>query len=290
MRFLRVFVLNVVLLSLFSALADAAPIDVLCGDDKIGTIDYANYKVQYAQPDGNGGLTNHDAPKVAADVAGGAHFESTFNFIGCPDGETMRPGATFQWVQIVYTNSPQTGDRGTAPTDGYVDPWAPPGGGAGAGGGFEDFKPFYWTDAELANPAIGGNPAATNTLKFSDTSRRALQDDKITWLAKLYLICTWDKMVHALGYWTWGWEMENKGVALKPDPPTWTAGGSNDGIKKLEDASEFGALGPVEPFGWKVTDDCCCVPAAVPLPAPAAMAFTLMGMVGAKRAARRKAA
>lgn len=53
-----------------------------------------------------GGRTTHTPPRQMTDDAGGAHFEATFNFTGCPPGEMLPPGTTFQWVQIVITNRP----------------------------------------------------------------------------------------------------------------------------------------------------------------------------------------
>jgi len=232
------------------------------------------------------------------DDAGGANFDATFNFTGCSPGTMLCPGAQFQWVQVVKTNAPQTNAvRGNAPSTGYIDPWSPPAGGAGqAGTGYEDLKPFYWTDAELADPGSGGNPAVTDTLKFHDTSQRGFTsatDNDITWLADLNLVCTWDNLIHVLGYFEWGWTMPKgmaadfgKAITLDPKDVTWTAGASPGLGGILTSQREFGkgyAGDPNRP-GWSLTDQSCCVA----VPEPASIGLVSMGLIALILAHRRR--
>lgn len=285
------------------AVASAAPIAVTDGGEQIGSIDFANYGVKYSyfDPDrdgpGMGGRVTHDPPRrtpplTLLDDSGGARFDANFTFTGCPPGEKLRPGTQFRWLQIVYTNAPQTNAvRGNAPTTGYVDPWSPPAGGNGVGGtGYEDLKPFYWTDAELADANIGGNPnpaSPPTTLKFNDTSQRpftAANANEVTWKAYLNLVCTWDQMIHVLGYYEWGWKMPMgmagdfaKVISLDPAVPTWTAGASPGLNGILTSATEFGPgyAGDANRPGWTLTNQTCCIPE------PAMATMIVMATIGA---------
>ncbi len=283
--------------------ASADPINVVDNGQKIGTVDFANYGVRYSYIDGTGRRITHSPPRqgpplVNVDVAGGANFDATFNFTNCPPGTVLCRGAQFQWVQVVKTNAPQTNAvRGNAPSTGYIDPWSPPGGGTGQGGtGYEDLKPFYWTDAELADPDIGGNPGATDTLKFHDTSQRGFTsaaDNDITWLADLNLVCTWDNLIHVLGYFEWGWTMPKgmatdfgKEIALNPKDVKWAAGASPGLSGILTSQREFGkgyAGDPNRP-GWSLTDQSCCVA----VPEPASVGLLSMGLLALLLAHKRR--
>jgi hypothetical protein len=258
------------------------PAPVLCEGVKIGTVDVTTYGVFYdvgAMPGDHDPGISHAPPRLPRDSAGGAKFSAVFNFEGCPPGEFLREGTTFNWVQIVYTDSPANNPvRGVAPTTGYVDPWSPPGGGNGpAGDGYEDQKPFYWTDAQLANVGQGGDPARTNTLLFSDYSTRSFTDAGVSWTAELNLVCTWDNQVHSLGYFDWGWTMPammladpSREITLNPPRAVWNDGPS-PGLAKLALASEFGGA-----RGWMVTDEPCCISA---LPGPSSSILLGLGIV-----------
>lgn len=291
--FARRVIVQLAVLLVLCATVQSAPTDVLDNGHKIGTIDFANYGVRYSYFDSTANeRVTHAPPRrgvpfVDVDDAGGANFEATFNFLGCPPGETLRPGTQFRWLQIVYTNAPQTNAvRGNAPTTGYVDPWSPPGGGNGVGGtGYEDLKPFYWTDTEWANPNLGGNPAATNTLKFSDTSQRpftAADTKEVTWKADLNLVCTWEQKIHVLGYYTWGWKMPmgmagdfSKVITLDPATAAFTAGASPGLNGILTAATEFGPgyAGDPNRQGWTLTNESCCI---VPEPGVPALLLVMM--------------
>lgn len=170
------------------------------------------------------------------------------------------------------------------------------------GGGYEDFKPFYWTDAELADPAIGGNPnpfRPPTTLKFSDTSQRGFTDaasKPISWTTDLYLVCTWDSMIHPLGYYEWGWTMpmgmannQNLAITLTPGTPVFMPGYKADLKGIVESNTEFGAGSYPATHGGNartITNQCC----RVPLPQAFSAGLVGLGAVGPMRAARRRLA
>jgi len=244
--------LSVLAVSLLLGLSAApSPAEsVLCGTFELGEVELLEYSPRYGT-----GKEWGDGTRDAGDLWGGTSFITSFTFEDCPPDMMLRPGLEFRWVQIVHTNSPISDDiRGDPPDGGYVDPWSKPG-----GSGYEDEKPFYWTDAEYA--ANWDSP--TSTLTFSDRSKRPFSNDTITWGAELNLVCTWDKKVHVLGHWTWGWIMDplpDPDVTRDPLPPTWTDGASFGFGDIVTSSAEFGT------FGWTVTDECCCI---IPEPATA---------------------
>ena len=82
--------------------ASADPINVIDNGQKIGTVDFSNYGVRYSYIDSSGRRITHAAPRqgpplVNVDTGGGANFDATFNFTGCPPGTSLCPGAQFQW-------------------------------------------------------------------------------------------------------------------------------------------------------------------------------------------------
>lgn len=278
--------------TLAAARAAAQPsFPVHCGTDQIGTVTVTDYQAMYTtapfgrDPQKRPGI-EHGAPRIDLDVRGGARFKAFFDFTGCPTDLFLRPGTQFRWVQIVYTDSPNNDPhRGQAPTTGYVDPWSPPGG--ATADGYEDHKPFYWTDAEWSNVGTGGNFPNTHKLLFSDYSSRTFTDVGVSWRAELNLVCTWDMVIHPLGWFDWGWSMPadmlsdpSKTISLAPAAAAWHDGAS-PGLGKLEAATEFGN------FGWRLTDARCCI--ASPEPAPLALLAggALLILPGLRRARRR---
>lgn len=245
-KVLGILFLIVVLFLVGAGIVMAIP--VKCGDHTLGNITFSNYEVRY-------GEAEHTGNRKDTDTWGGANLDVSFTFDSCPPGMSLRDGLQFRWLQIVTTDSPvndPTPDppdgiehRGQAPTTGYVDPWS-----MGAGG-YEDNKPFYYTDDEWKDHWN----EATKTLSFWDRSCRPF-GNAVDWQADLNLVCTWDKTIHAIGYATWGWDMAanpTPDVTLDPAILAWHAGASTNLAGIVNDASEFGNA-------WKFTNDCCCVP------------------------------
>ncbi len=229
----------------FSIAALAVP--VKCGDHTLGNISWSDYEVRYGF-----GKTGHTGERQDTDTWGGANLDASFTFDSCPPDMELRPGLEFRWIQIITTTDPPTDpcERGTAPTDGYVDPWVNP----NTGWGWEDHEPFYWTDDQWENNYWN---ADTKTLTFADRSRRSFSNAPVEWEAALNLVCTWEtNIIHVLGHLIWGWDMAdqpNPDVTLDPATLSWTAGASANLETIVCKETEFGD-------DWTFTDECCCIP------------------------------
>lgn len=222
----------------------AAAIPVMCSSYQVGDIVFSGYDVCY------GSITEestHSGDRLDSDIWGGAHLGAWFDFSSCPPGMRLREGAQFRWIQIVWTFDPIPDPvRGLPTRGGYVDPWsnpdAPP-------YGYEDMKPFYWTDGQWA----GQWNADSKTLFFEDLPRRSFSYAPVDWEADLNLVCTWDNMIHVLGYVSWGWEMNAAGdVQLAPAELAWHTGESPALASIVNDPTEFNGA-------WTFTTECCCV-------------------------------
>lgn len=250
---------------------DPNPKEVFCDDQKIGDLEIVNY---YGwQSDANGDYTPRNPYEDVGynepddpENRDGALMQAVFKVD--PDACPMN----YQWIQVV------TGGTGTIGTPPYLDPF-----------NRDDDLPFYWTTTEAGTAGVGKANGVAGT-QFIDipSQSNANKGNSITFEAAL--VSYSGMQIHWLAGFTWGYSINNDGATVL-DPFAWTNGISN----VMTNLIENWASTPTKPYlprpgqgpdGWKVVDDCLCVPE----PSSLAMAFIGLGVAGLGAIRRARAA
>ncbi|OJW22633.1 MAG: hypothetical protein BGO49_01230 [Planctomycetales bacterium 71-10] len=249
---------------------DPNPMVVDCDGQKVGELEIVNY---YGwQSDANADYTPRNP---YADVGytdpedpdrGGALMQAVFKVD--PDACPMN----YQWIQVV------TGGTGTIGTPPYLDPF-----------NRDDNLPFYWTTNEANTAGVGKANGVAGT-QFIDipSQSSANKGNSITFEAAL--VSYSGMQVHWLAGFTWGYSIDNNGATVL-GAFAWTNGISN----VMTNLIESWASTPTKPYlpapgqgpdGWKVVDDCLCIPE----PSSLAMACIGLGVAGLGAIRRARAA
>lgn len=255
---------------LIEGTVDPNPMVVTCDDQTVGELQIVNY---YGwESDANADYTPRNPytdvgyTDPARPNRDGALMQAVFTVD--PDACPMN----YQWIQVV------TGGTGTIGTPPYLDPF-----------NRDDDLPFYWTSAEANAAGIGKANGVAGT-QFIDipSQSNANTGNSITFEAAL--VSYSGMQIHWLAGFTWGYSIDaNGGTVLAPF--AWTNGIS----AVMTNLVEGWASTPTSPYlpttgqspdGWKVVDDCLCVPE----PSSLVLAFMGLGVAGLGAIRRARAA
>jgi len=211
---------------------DPNPFSVYCGTKKAGEIKIENYYK-------NENFLRNGVPWSGAVME--ALFNEDPNF--CLPGEDI---ANLRWIQAVTAG---TNTIGTPP---YLDPF-----------NRDDGLPFYWTEAENADPADGKNGT-----RFFDAPAQAVSNpnNDITFEAALFCVDLSTMQMSFLGGFEWGYSRSDTDGDGQRDDITlkafkWLNAITNSMKTLIEnwDASNTSPYtGDGTPDGWKVVDECQC--------------------------------
>lgn len=255
---------------LIQKVVDPNPQVVTCDGKPVGKLEIVNY---YGWNKDNNGVYAPRDPwndvglqDQTANNSSGALMQAVFKVDpnACP--------MNYQWIQVV------TGGKGTLGTPPYIDPV-----------NRNDDLPFYWTTA-AANSASYGKANGVPGTQFIDIPFQpdANAGNSITF--ETALVSFVGMQVHWLAGFTWGYSINNAGAPVL-DPFAWTGGMSNV-MKNLVTGWASTPNPPYlpnpgqKPDGWKVVDDCLCVPE----PSSLILAFVGLGIAGAGAIRRARAA
>jgi hypothetical protein len=236
------------------------PMDVMCGDKKLGTLQITKYEAQ----------TNTDGTVGAGIVAKFVLADPTMKY-------------NFKWIQSVVDGKGTIGQAdGTNPP--YLDPYA-----GGPMGKREDNLPWYWTEVENMRMGDGtGLDGANGTngpgTLFSDYPKQDKNNSGNFIKFETAFVCVNGLNISYLKGFTWGYKV-NANMTSTEDPFVWLNAPTN----KLTDPTTAwdGTLNPKgggTPVGYKfsATCDCPCTPE------PSSIVLCLIGLVGAGAGARRQ--
>lgn len=221
------------------------PMDVMCGDKKLGTLEIKRYSEGTDDVGRVGGLL--EALFVNADPA-------------CPHN--------LRWIQSVTDGKNTIGqNNGTAPP--YLDPFQR-----------DDKLPWYWTEAENSG-ADGTNGTNGPGSRFFDFARQDPANNGNFIKFETALVCVDGLKISFLKGFTWGYKVNADGTSTV-DPFAWLNAptASLTGPTTAWDGTMNNAGGGT-PVGYMfaATCDCPCVPE----PSSALLAATALAAFGRRR-------
>jgi hypothetical protein len=234
------------------------PMDIMCGDKKLGTLEITKY-----------GEQTFDGGRVGAGIV--AKF-----VLADP---TMK--YNFKWLQAVTAGKGTLGQAdGTEPP--YLDPYD-----EGPGGTREDNLPWYWTEVENMRMGDGtGLDGANGTngpgTLFSDYPKQPKGNSGNFIKFEAAFVCVNGLNISYLKGFTWGYKV-NADMTSTVDPFAWLTAptASLTGPTTAWDGTT-NQKGGGTPVGYKFTDTCDC-PCT---PEPSSMVLCLIGVVGVAAGAR----
>jgi hypothetical protein len=236
------------------------PMDILCGDKKLGTLEITKYESQ----------TNANNTVGAGIVAKFVKSDPTMTY-------------NFKWLQAVTDGKGTIGQGdGTAPP--YLDPYD-----SGPGGTREDNLPWYWTEVENMRMGDGSGLDGANGTNgpgtlFSDYPKQAKGNSGNFIKFEAALVCVNGLNISYLKGFTWGYKV-NADMTSTADPFVWlnapTASLTGPTVAWDGTTNQKGGGTPVG-YKFSATCNCPCTPE------PSSMVLCLIGTVGWAAGARRR--
>ncbi len=250
--------LVLLLAAMFGGFAQAAtipapnPMDIMCGDTKLGTLEITKYEAQ----------TNDNGTVGAGIVAKFVLADPNCRY-------------NFKWLQAVVDGKGTIGQGdGTEPP--YLDPY-----GSGTPKMREDNLPWYWTEVENARKGDGTGLDGANgdngpgTL-FSDYPKQDKNNAGNFIKFETAFVCVDGLNISYLKGFTWGYKV-NANMTSTVDDFAWLAAPTNKltGPTTAWDGT-LNSKGGGTPVGYKFTDQCVCECT----PEPSTLVLCVVGMAG----------